>query len=68
MKASTKDYVALSTEQEETEEKEVNVEIVEEIVIDTGSSDEEYSTQTASEARRDQDGDHKLKAGQLMSK
>ena len=37
-KANLEDYVALSTRQEETEENEANVEIVEEIVIDIGSS------------------------------
>ena len=32
----------LSTKQKETEENEINVEIVEEIVIDVGSSNEKY--------------------------
>ena len=57
-------YAAESYGLEEMEENEATVEIVEEIVIDTGSSDKEYSTQmsgqTNSRMIRDLDGEKKV--------
>ena len=57
-------YTAESYGLEEMEENEATVEIVEEIVIDTGSSDKEYSTQmsgqTNSRMIRDLDGEKKV--------
>ena len=70
-KASTKEYAKDSSGLEETEENEAKVEIVEELVIDKGNCDKEYSTQTPvktnSKARRDPDGENKLETRRLMN-